>query len=314
VEFTPRDLCIGMAALIAGGSITAAGAYYYHPAALEKKKLELEQEEKKKKELAEKAHQEEQRIAELNQHKAKNVFLTIQHLHKDEIEKIKKDKLQEKDALLTIIKENYGMKELPLNSYYQNLQQHIISLYSLENMLNGQHEQERLQLIATLERVSKTFQLLLSEKAHSEKEHADIHQKKDAAELRKREKEQLEIVKLQMEIDTLKQTRSDLSKVCTTLEGLQKLIVKNNDSAAEIARTLNALQNRQIRDTDDIKKTLAKTNERIDSKFALLFKLFDQARQYVNQLVGQPAMVPQPPATFNPEVYPPAPAPSAPPL
>ncbi len=117
-----------------------------------------------------------------------------------------------------------------------------------------------------------------------------------------------------MEIDTLKQTRSDLSQMQTTLEGLQKLTVKNNESSAEIAKTLFALQNRQIRDTDDIKKTLAKTNERIDAKFALLFKMFDQARQYVNQLVGQPQVAPQPPASFTPEVYPTAPAPSAPPL
>ena len=320
MNFTPREIYIGLAAIVAGGSVTAAGAYYYHPASLEKKKLELEQEERKKKEFADHTQKERQRIEELHKLQAHNIILTIQHAHKDEIERIKKEKLHEKDALLTIIRETCGMKEMPINTYYDSLTQNIASLKSLENMLCAEKEHERMQLIGNLERIAKAFHLMLSDKARQEKEESEAKRRKDEIEQRKIEKEQLEIKKLRLEVDTIKETRHDISSMRVALDalshGVNNLHTKETEHASEIINSLNTLRVKQSHDADEIKKTLAKTNERIESKFALLFKLFDQARQYVNQLVGQPQVIAQPQPSFNSELYPqgPMPAPSAPPL
>lgn len=317
-KITPRDLIIGISALGAGAIASGMGAYYYHPASLEKQKRAVEYEEKKKKEEALAQEKEHVRIAELQKLQAQNVMLTIQHIHKDEIEKVRKEKLHERDALLTIIKENCGMKDMPLNTYYQQLLAHIESLKSLETMLPQEKDHERMLLIEQLERVVKLYNMYISEKARQEKDENETRRKKEELEQRKIEKEQLEVKKLRLEVENIKESRQDLYHIRTGLDALTQgfthLQTKETERTTEIMNALYTIRAKQVQDAEEIKNNFSKTHEKIDLKFTILFRLFDQARQYVNQLVGQPPALPQPPASFTPHASPQMPAPSAPPL
>ena len=320
IPFTARDITIGVSALAVGIAGTAVGAYLYHPASLEKMKLEQEQEEKKKKELAEHAEKEKQRAAELHKLQALNVLLNVKHTYADEFDKLRKEKLNERDSLLNIIKENCGMRDMPLNQYHTELYQTLDSLKNIEPLLPSEKQQERLTLVSNLERILKVYNTQIADKAKLEKDELENRRKKEETEQRKIEKEQLEIKKLRLEVDSIRDTKHELAQINNNINALSNTVVvfasKQNEHSQEIMGSVNALRAKQAHDAQEIKMSILKGSEGMEGRFAVLFKLFDQARQYVNQMVSQPQQpVANPQPSYSPEYYQqPMPIPSAPPL
>ena len=319
LDFPTREVSIGVSAFAIGAFSTFIGSSWYHPAALAKKELELAQAEKNKKEQAERIEKERQHAAELERLHAENRLLYIKHTYSDEFERLRKEKLNERDALFNIIRENCGMHDLPFNHYHVVLTQNLELLRNLEMALPSDKQQERLTLISNLERISKIYNGQIADKAKHEKEDAESKRRKEETELRKIEKEQLEIRKLQLEVDTIKEEKHKLDHIHVKLDTIANKITtatgKQSEQTQEVMGSVNALRIKQAQDAEDLKKIINKGNETLETKFALLFKLFEQARTFVNTILSQQqAAVQTPPPPYNPEVYPQMQKPSAPPI
>ncbi len=321
-----RDIGIGLSGLAAGIIGTAVAASYYHPAALEKLKFEQEQAEKKKRELVEQIQKEQLNAIELQKVRAENLILQIQHTYGDEFEKLRKEKLTEKDALLTIIKENCGMKDMPLNQYYAQLVQNLEALKIAENILTAEKQQERLRVLGNLERILKVYNSLIAEKAKIEKDAAENRRKNEESEQRKVEKEQLELHVLRLRADAIKTKQQKLTSIIEKTDAVYNKLtadsIRNAEHSNELIGVVNVLRVSQAQHAQEFIQAIKKNHERTETLFAGLFRLIDQARQYVNHLVGQQQQTPisQPPPPYSPEyvkqiqAQQALPAPSAPPM
>lgn len=312
-SITGRDIGIGAVAGLGMLAVGIIGTSYYHPAALEKLKLEQANEEKKKKELADQAEKDRKQAIEMKKLQALNLLLNIKHTYTDEFERIKKEKLHEKDNLLTIIRENYGMQDMPLNQYYTQLVTNIESLKYAENVLPAESQQERLTFVTNLERVFKVYNNQISDKAKQEKDIAENKHQCKEAEQRKIEKEKLDAQKLRLEIDTAKSIPQELNRLS---EHANEAALK----FSEIGSLIHHLKAAVARLAQEFKQTTTKNQEKTEL-------LIDQVRQYISHLIDQQqqkAAAPQqaPPPPYNPaymqqiqaQLPIPFPAPSAPPM
>lgn len=309
--FPTREVGIGASAFAIGAIGTFIGSSLYHPAALARKELEIAQTEKNKKEHAEKIEKERQHAAELERLHAENRLLYVKHTYSNEFELIRKEKLQEKE-LLNIIKEKWGMHDQPLNKYHATYIHDIELLTNLEMALPVDKQQERLTLMSNLERIDKIYNSQISDKAKHEREEAENKRRKEA-------KEHAEITLLHLKADTIKEKKHLLANLSLKVDAISNSVTtlsgKLSENSHETNGSVNALRIKLAQDIEDLKRILAKANEAMENKFALLLKQFEQIRNSVNNLLSQQQAIAQtPPPSYNPEVYPQMPKPSAPPL
>ncbi len=306
-----QDMYVTGTALAVGALSGYIISSAYHPAALEKAKLEQEQAEKKKKELAEQVEKEQHHAAELKRAHAINLLLQVKHTYVDEFKKM--EELHKKETLLSIIKENCGMREMPLNQYHTLVSSNIEALKTIESVLPAEKQQERLTLITNLERILKAYNIQISDKAKAEKDENDAKRKNAEAEQRKVEKEQLELKKLRLEIDNIKETRNLLEIANQKLDVISTRItvsdIRETEHTQEVSAAVNALRIKQAHDHDETKKVLSQINQGTEKHFAMIFKFLEAIHNYL--------IPPAPPQAAQPQpVYYqyPAPTPSAPPL